>query len=47
MGRVYHLPMPGAFLRDAVISLLPSHALLKVNDWLYAYNAAGEDINIH
>jgi salicylate hydroxylase len=36
-GRIYHLPPPLSWGRDAVLSLLPGPALMAGYDWLYAW----------
>jgi salicylate hydroxylase len=36
-GRVYHLPPPLAWVRDAVLSLAPAAWLMGGYDWLYAW----------
>lgn len=36
-GRIYHLPPPLSWARDAVLSLTPGARLMAVYDWLYAW----------
>ena len=36
-GRIYHLPPPLSWARDAVLALAPGSRLMAGYDWLYAW----------
>jgi salicylate hydroxylase len=38
-GRIYHLPPPLAWARDAVLRAVPGRALMTGYDWLYGWRA--------
>jgi salicylate hydroxylase len=40
-GRIYHLPPPLAWVRDAGLRLLPGAWLMSAYDWLYGWQADG------
>jgi salicylate hydroxylase len=42
-GRIYHLPPPLSWGRDAVLSLVPGATLMAGYDWLYAWRPPGAD----
>jgi salicylate hydroxylase len=38
-GRIYHLPPPLAWARDAGLGLIPGAWLMRAYDWLYGWQA--------
>jgi salicylate hydroxylase len=38
-GRIYHLPPPMSWARDAILRLLPGEWLMSRYDWLYGWRA--------
>jgi salicylate hydroxylase len=43
-GRIYHLPPPLSWARDAVLSLVPGRWLMAGYDWLYAWRPPSAEL---